>query len=83
MTAGRRILKSYIMILYRWKEVHKQTQIYAHGPGSDTVKSLYNATRYNMDLDITLSCSGSQIFNNGILQRNYQKMTYSFVRRFL
>ena len=75
MAAGRRILKSYIMILYRRIETHKQAQIYPNGSESDIVKSLYNETRYNIDLDITLSCCGSQIFNNGILQRNYRKMT--------
>ena len=54
MAAGRRILKSYIMILYRSLETHKQAQIYPHGPGSDTVMFLYNATCYSMDLDIAL-----------------------------
>ena len=41
-----------------------------------TVQSLYNAPHYNTVLDITQSCSGSQMFfNHELLQRNYRKMT--------
>ena len=29
---------------------------------NNTMQSLYNTPNYNMDLDITLSCCGSQIF---------------------
>ena len=42
-----------------------------------TVQSLYNMPHYDTDLDITLSCCGSQIFyrNHVILQRIYRKRT--------
>ena len=46
------------------------------------LQSPYNAPHYNMDLDRTWSCSGSQTFlllkfyiYYGILQRNSRKMT--------
>ena len=44
-----------------------------------TVKSLYNISSYNTDLDITWSCCGSQMFYNRIFQRNYRKMTVKMV----
>ena len=41
-----------------------------------TVKSLYKTTYYNVDLNITWSCCGSQfILLCQILQSNYRKMT--------
>ena len=39
------------------------------------VQSLYKTLHYKMDLDITRSCCGSQVFNHGILPKNYRKMT--------
>ena len=51
---------------------------------TNTVQLLYNTPHYSMDLDITWSCCGSQIFYHGILQRNYKKITikWSFFYNF-
>ena len=40
-----------------------------------TVLSLYNTPRDTMDLAITLSSFGSEMFCHGILQINYNKVT--------
>ena len=40
----------------------------------NTVHSLYNTPRYNMDLDITQPCGSQFFFYHGILQKNYRKM---------
>ena len=42
-----------------------------------TVKSLFDISGYNTDLDIAWSCCDSQFFSHEILQRNYRKMTKS------
>ena len=36
----------------------------------NTVQSLFNTPRYNVDLNITQPCFGSQNFYHGILQKN-------------
>ena len=48
-----------------------------------TGQSIYNTSHYNMDLDITRSSCGYQNFYNGILQRNYSKMTITYMVIFL
>ena len=42
---------------------------------TNSLHSLYNTLPYNMDVDKTQSCYGSQIFfYNGILQRSHRKL---------
>ena len=40
---------------------------------------IYNTPHYITDLDIAGSCCGYQIFDHGILKRNYRKMTYTII----
>ena len=45
-----------------------------------TVQSLYNVSHYNTDLDITLSCCGSQFVYNGIYNTLYYNMDLDITR---